>query len=119
MLELHERSTLHVFPLQKKLLTSDNLFSSVSDPTRTIYFKITSPPVLGRLLTRSDMKDNIFQVTNRFTQTDINDGKIFYEHTHPFEDLYADDTFTFTVESHLAPSLIDQVMIINLIFYFI
>uniref|UniRef100_A0A1Y1JQR6 Chondroitin sulfate proteoglycan 4 n=2 Tax=Photinus pyralis TaxID=7054 RepID=A0A1Y1JQR6_PHOPY len=107
-LKLVEKSVLHVFPLQKKLITSKNLLATVSDRDRSIYFRIIQFPRLGRLIARSSKKDNVFQLTNGFTQSDINDGKIFYEHTHPFEDLYADDSFTFDIESHLAAPLTNQ-----------
>ncbi|KAK5639651.1 hypothetical protein RI129_012143 [Pyrocoelia pectoralis] len=107
-LKLVEKSVLHIFPLQKKLITSKHLLATVSDTDRSIYFKIIQFPRLGRLITRSNKKDNIFQLTHGFTQLDINEGKIFYEHTHPFEDLYADDSFTFDVESHLANPLTNK-----------
>ncbi|KAF5283047.1 hypothetical protein FQR65_LT14108 [Abscondita terminalis] len=108
VIKLVEKSVLHVFPLQKQRITSKNLFATVSDPDRNIYFRITQFPRLGRLIARSNKKDNIFQLTNGFTQADINDGKIYYEHTHPFEDLYADDSFTFDIESHLASTITNK-----------
>ncbi|KAF5300206.1 hypothetical protein FQA39_LY11240 [Lamprigera yunnana] len=107
-IKLLEKSILHVFPLQKQQIMSKNLLASVSDPERNIYYKITQFPRLGRLIARSSKNDNIFQLANGFTQSDINDGKIYYEHTHPFEDLYADDSFTFDIESHLALPLTNK-----------
>lgn len=103
-----ENSPLHVFPLQKKQLTVKNLFASASDPDRMIYFKIIKAPLLGHILIKS--KDKIFQATTSFSQLEVNEGRIYYEHTHPFEDLYVEDSFIFNVESHLAESLNNQVV---------
>lgn len=110
VLHMLEKSTLHVFPLQKKHVTTSNLLANVSDTNRSIHYRITNPPLLGRLLICSDLKSNTFQVTNKFTQEDINNKKVFYEHTHPFEDLYAEDIFTFSIEAHLAVPILNEVI---------
>lgn len=48
-------------------------------------------------------------VVSNFTQEDLDNETIYYEHLHPFLDLYANDSFVFTVKSYLAPVLEDEV----------
>lgn len=100
---------LHIFPLQKKYLTSNHLLALMSDVNRTIYYDVINPPSLGRLMMESE-KPGIFRIVSTFTQSDLNNSKVFYEHTHQFSDLYANDSFLFTVRAHLAPKLVRQVI---------
>jgi chondroitin sulfate proteoglycan 4 len=44
-----------------------------------------------------------------FTQRDINSSRIFYEHTHPFFGLSANDSFSFDARADFAEPLLDQV----------
>ncbi|KAJ8949136.1 hypothetical protein NQ318_012884 [Aromia moschata] len=104
---------LHIFPLQKKYLTSNNLLATVSDVNRKIHYEVTVPPSLGRLMMESE-KMGIFKVVSSFTQDDLNNSRVFYEHTHQFSDLYANDSFVFTVRSYLAPTLTKQVLKIDI-----
>ncbi|KAJ8923809.1 hypothetical protein NQ315_010391 [Exocentrus adspersus] len=104
---------LHIFPLQKKYLTSNHLLTTVSDFTRQIHYEVTVPPSLGRLMMESE-KMGIFKVVSSFTQADLNNTKVFYEHTHQFSDLYANDSFMFNVRAHLAPDLRNQVLKIDI-----
>lgn len=99
---------LHIFPLQKKYLTSNHLLTTVSDFNRRIHYEVIMSPILGRLMMESE-KMGIFKVVSSFTQDDLNNTKVFYEHTHQFSDLYANDSFMFNVRAHLAPKLINQV----------
>lgn len=120
-IELTSKS-LHIFPLQKKYLTSNHLLTFISDIHRTIYYDVTVSPSLGRLMMESE-KAGIFKVVSTFTQNDINNSKVFYEHTHQFSDLYANDSFIFNVRAHLAPKLTKQVIIkflkqVHFSFYF-
>lgn len=61
----------------------------------------------------SDSK-GLFKVVHSFTQSDVNSSLIVYEHTHPFADLYTNDSFTFTVLSHLAEPLVNQTFKIDI-----
>lgn len=99
---------LHIFPLQRKFITSNHLAISISDPNREVVFEVVTPPTLGRLMMESENL-GIFKVVQSFTRDDINNSKLFYEHTHPFSDLYANDSFTFNVRSHLTKSLLNKV----------
>lgn len=99
---------LHIFPFQKKILTSQNILSCVSDVNRQIEYEIVSPPLIGRLMTESETA-GIYKMVNVFTQEDVNASKIFYEHIHEFEDLYTSDSFVFNVKSYLAQPILNQV----------
>lgn len=99
---------LHIFPLQKKYLTSNHLLTLISDTDRQLNYEVVVPPSLGRLMMESE-KAGIFKVISSFTQNDLNSSKVFYEHTHQFSDLYDNDSFVFNVKAHLAPKLTNQV----------
>lgn len=103
-----QSQSLHIFPLQRKYLTPSHLLTHASDPTRVITYEIQKPPSLGRLMMESE-SSGIFKIVNTFTQNDLNNSQVFYEHTHQFSDLYANDSFLFNVKAHLAHSLHNQV----------
>lgn len=107
-IKLYSNKPLHIFPLQKKVITKDNLFTKNSDGRRILY-EVTKAPSLGRLMKKSNREYN--SVAFNFTQDDINNGSIYYEHLHPFLDLYANDSFIFTVSSYLTASLENEVRI--------
>lgn len=107
-LQIHCRS-LHIFPLQRKYITSSHLLTTVSDPTRVVTYEIVTPPTLGRLMMESEEARGIYKVVSVFTQDDLNNSKVFYEHTHQFSDLYANDSFGFNIKAHLARTLLNQV----------
>ncbi|CAH1153718.1 unnamed protein product [Phaedon cochleariae] len=104
---------LHIFPFQKKYLTSNHLLVTISDAQRTVYYDIIEEPSLGRLMMESE-KAGIFKVVSSFTQNDLNESRIFYEHTHQFSDLYANDSFVFNVRANLAAGLTTQALKIDI-----
>ncbi|EFA11160.2 Chondroitin sulfate proteoglycan 4-like Protein [Tribolium castaneum] len=112
-LQMHCRS-LHIFPLQRKYITSSHLLTTISDPTRVVTYDVVTPPTLGRLMMESAETPGIYKVVSTFTQHDLNDSKVFYEHTHQFSDLYANDSFVFNVKAHLARSLHNQTLKIDI-----
>ncbi|XP_019760594.2 chondroitin sulfate proteoglycan 4 isoform X2 [Dendroctonus ponderosae] len=111
-MKLFTNKPLYIFPLQKKVITNNNLLTKNSDGRRMLYV-ITKPPTLGRLMMKSSMREYNSVVSN-FTQQDIDNGTIYYEHLHPFLDLYANDSFVFTVTSYLAPSLENEIFRIDI-----
>lgn len=108
ILRLIQIRPLHIFPFQKKYLTSQNMLSCISDPSRQIEYEIITPPSIGRLMTESETA-GIFKMVNTFSQEDINASRIFYEHIHEFEDLYTSDSFIFNIKSYLAQPILNQV----------
>lgn len=103
---------LHIFPSQPKYLTSVHLLSKVSDPEREIYYEVVTPPSLGHLMMKSDK--GTFNIVNGFTQNDLNESRVIYKHVHPFSGLYANDSFVFNVKSHLAETLFNRKMKIEI-----
>ncbi|CAG9759266.1 unnamed protein product [Ceutorhynchus assimilis] len=111
-MKLFTNKPLHIFPLQKKVITNDNLLTKTSDGRR-IWYEVTKSPTLGRLMMKSKKREYNSVVSN-FTQEDIDNRTIYYEHLHPFLDLYANDSFVFTVKSYLVPSLENEVFRIDI-----
>lgn len=48
---------------------------------------------------------------DRFTQKDVNDSRVSYEHNKQFNNLSASDSFTFDVETYFAAPIKDQVKV--------
>lgn len=59
-------------------------------------------------MTESDTP-GIFKVVSRFTQSDLNEKRLFYEHTHPFADLYMNDSFIFNAWAPSSEPLLNKV----------
>lgn len=99
---------LHIFPLQRKYITSSHLLVTVSDNQRDVYYEIVRPPTLGRLMMESETS-GVFRVVSTFTQRDLNGSRVFYEHTHPFNDLYVNDSFVYNAKAHFASPILSKV----------
>jgi len=54
-------------------------------------------------------KDGGVAEVDSFTQRDINESRIFYQHMHKFNKLSAKDSFIFDVTAELTKPLINQV----------
>ncbi|XP_035431520.2 chondroitin sulfate proteoglycan 4 isoform X2 [Spodoptera frugiperda] len=111
-LKLTRKHNMKVFPLMREPLNNYMLMSKCSDPTRTIIYKIERAPTLGRLIMLNG--ESHHRSIKQFTQQDVNNTVVFYEHTHPFSDLYTNDSFIFTVEAPLAKPLTDQIFNIDI-----
>lgn len=101
-----------MFPLLKKPITSDILFSTCPDLNREIRYEVRTLPTLGRILL--DTGDNHHRTIKEFTQKDINNSVVYYEHTHPFSDLYTNDSFKFDVIATLAKPVIGMIFNIEI-----
>ncbi|XP_048004606.1 chondroitin sulfate proteoglycan 4 [Leguminivora glycinivorella] len=111
-LKLIRKQNLRVFPLMREPLNNYLLMAKCSDYTRTIVYKIDRTPSLGRLIMLSE--DSHHKSIKQFTQEDVNNTLVYYEHTHPFSDLHTNDSFIFTVEAALAKPITDQVFNIDI-----
>lgn len=111
-LKLVRKHSLRVFPLMREPLNNYLLMAKCTDPSRPIVFKIVRAPALGRLVMLSG--DNHHRSVTQFTQRDINETTVYYEHTHPFSDLYTNDSFIFKVEAALAKPVLDQIFHIDI-----
>lgn len=111
-LKIVSKKNLRVFPLMREPLNNYFLMSKCSDPTRNIIYKVERAPTLGRLIMMNG--ENHHRSVKQFTQQDINNTIVYYEHTHPFSDLHTNDSFIFTVEAPLAKPLTDQTFNIDI-----
>ncbi|KAI8430565.1 hypothetical protein MSG28_000789 [Choristoneura fumiferana] len=84
----------------------------VNDETPIVAANTGLAPALGRLIMLSG--DSHHRSIKQFTQEDINNTLVYYEHTHPFSDLYTNDSFLFTVEAALANPIPDQIFNIDI-----
>ncbi|GLH14437.1 Uncharacterized protein GBIM_18836, partial [Gryllus bimaculatus] len=80
---------------------------------RSVTYTVTSPPALGRLWLESSPPGNPQEAVN-FTQRDVNNSLVYYEHTHPFFGLSTNDSLVFDVRADFAEPLLDQSMIIDI-----
>lgn len=88
------------------MISSKLLLTKCSDETREIKYTVRNGPHLGKII--METSEGAWLNVERFTQTDVNNSKVFYEHTKQFMDLTANDSFTFDVEAHFAESLTNQ-----------
>lgn len=114
-LKLITKNNFHIFPLLRKPLTPNHLLTISTNNAREIKYLVKQGPTLGRLVMESE--DGSFtQVVQSFTQADVNMSRIFYEHTHPFSDMYANDSFIFDISSNLAETISNEVTILLITF---
>lgn len=113
MLEMERNEFLHVFPLTRKQILPEQLHYRCSDYDREIRYTITVSPQIGKVI-REDTNLGITSEVSEFTQDDLENGRIFYEHTSPMVELRTNDSFFFDVKALFAPSLIDQVFNIEI-----
>ncbi|KAL1375850.1 hypothetical protein pipiens_017241 [Culex pipiens pipiens] len=111
-LELVKNEVLHVFPLTRKQILPDQLNYKCTDDDRDVKYVVTIPPQMGRLMFEHMEHDYTNEITE-FTQHDVENGRIFYEHTHPMVELKTNDSFYFDVTAPLSNSLVDQVFSID------
>ncbi|XP_043510308.1 chondroitin sulfate proteoglycan 4 [Frieseomelitta varia] len=109
---IEQNAAPNVFPLTRKVITSKLLLTRCSDESREIKYTVRNGPHLGRII--METSEGAWLNVDRFTQKDINDSKVFYEHTKQFMDLTANDSFTFDVEARFAESLTNQVFQIDI-----
>lgn len=105
-LNIEQNVALNVFPLTRKMISSKLLLTKCSDETREIKYTVRNGPHLGKII--METSEGAWLNVERFTQTDLNNSKVFYEHTKQFMDLTANDSFTFDVEAYFAESLTNQ-----------
>ena len=99
---------LHVFPMMQQSITSSHLLAITSDlqSQHVARYQITQAPRLGRLLL--EQEDGSTKAVTAFTQRDLNQSLLIYEHTEPFADLSVNDSFLFDVNTDLSSPLEQQ-----------
>ncbi|XP_033328605.2 chondroitin sulfate proteoglycan 4-like protein [Megalopta genalis] len=111
-LSVERNTALNVFPLTRKLISEKLLLTRCSDETREIKYTVRNGPRLGKIIMETN--EGAWLNVDRFTQIDVNNSKVFYEHTKQFMDLTANDSFVFDTEAHFAESLTNQVFQIDI-----
>ncbi|XP_076177820.1 chondroitin sulfate proteoglycan 4-like protein [Ptiloglossa arizonensis] len=109
---IERNAALNVFPLTRKLISNKLLSTRCSDETREIKYAVRNGPHLGKII--METSEGVWLNVTQFTQRDIDNGKVFYEHTKQFMDLSVNDSFTFDVEAHFSESLTNQVFQIDI-----
>ncbi|XP_011875001.1 PREDICTED: chondroitin sulfate proteoglycan 4-like [Vollenhovia emeryi] len=111
-LNIEHNMPLNVFPLTRKLISDKLLLTTCSDEAREIRYTVRNGPHLGKVI--METSEGVWLEVERFTQRDINNSKVIYEHTKQFMDLTANDSFTFDIEAHFAGTLTNQVFQIDI-----
>lgn len=106
-LSIQNNNVLNVFPLTRKPITSSMLLTTCSDETRNIKYVVRDGPRLGKIIMETE--DGTWLEVNQFTQRDINESRVTYEHTKQFMDLTTNDSFVFDIEAHYTTSIVNQV----------
>ncbi|XP_012280685.1 chondroitin sulfate proteoglycan 4 [Orussus abietinus] len=111
-LSLRNNELLNIFPLTRKPISSKLLLAASSDDEREIRYSVHNGPQLGKIM--METSEGVWLEVNQFTQKDVNQSRVSYEHTKQFMDLSANDSFTFNAETHFAPPLTNQVFQIEI-----
>lgn len=104
---VEHNENLHVFPHTKKQILRDHLHFKCSDEDREIRYNVTVTPTLGRIVNEYLGNGATKEVTE-FTQNDVDNGHIFYEHTAVIMEFRINDSFFFDVVAERSDHLLDQ-----------
>uniref|UniRef100_A0ABD2VZ75 Laminin G domain-containing protein n=1 Tax=Trichogramma kaykai TaxID=54128 RepID=A0ABD2VZ75_9HYME len=99
-LSLERNQALNVFPLTRKPLSSELLLAKCTDPDRDVKYVVKTNPAMGKII--METADGTWLEVDRFTQRDLNNSKVSYEHNKQFNNLSASDSFQFDIETHFA-----------------
>ncbi|XP_049578514.1 chondroitin sulfate proteoglycan 4 [Syngnathus scovelli] len=97
---------LMVFPGTRQPITSANLGAVTNEDGNEIIYSLLQPPRLGRLILANDK--NQMEEINRFSQTQLESGAVFYEHQLPEKPFWVvRDSVELVMSSHPAPDVRD------------
>ena len=115
VVRLQQQEQLEVFPMTQTPLTTDHLLVTTSDRVhrRNINYVVKNAPHLGRLLF---LKDNGRVVSNirNFTQKQVNESRIIYEHNRPFSNITVFDSISLEAGADYASRRLDLVLNIRI-----
>ncbi|XP_077567329.1 chondroitin sulfate proteoglycan 4 [Stigmatopora nigra] len=95
---------LMVFPGTRQPITSANLGAVTNEDGNEIGYSLVHPPRLGRLILANE--NNQMEEINRFSQTQLESGAIFYEHQMPEEPFWVvRDSVELILSSQPAPNV--------------
>ncbi|CAB0031771.1 unnamed protein product [Trichogramma brassicae] len=104
-LSLERNQVLNVFPLTRKALSSELLLAKCTDPDRDVKYVVKTNPAMGKII--METADGTWLEVDRFTQRDLNNSRVSYEHNKQFNNLSASDSFQFDLETHFAEPIRD------------
>ena len=104
---VEHNKVLNVFPLARKPINSELLLSKCTDAERDVKYFIRNGPSMGKII--METSEGTWLEVDRFTQRDLNESRVSYEHNKQFNNLTASDSFTFDVETHFAAPIRNQV----------
>ncbi|MBN3316867.1 CSPG4 protein, partial [Atractosteus spatula] len=95
---------LIVYPGMRQPITSQILKAVTTDEAEVITYNVTRAPRLGRLTTTT--QSNEFKEVSSFTQAELQNGSILYQHEMPSEPFWImQDSVDFLLSSHTAEEL--------------
>ncbi|KAL3199190.1 hypothetical protein MRX96_014143 [Rhipicephalus microplus] len=97
-IRLEHNKTLSVLPGSQQSITRDHLLARTGDSTRDVSFVVVRTPRLGRLL-RENPSDGTLAQLSRFTQADIDNYLVLYEHRSPMSAPVEYDSFIVDLET--------------------
>ena len=108
-LQLVRNEALNVFPMMQTAITAAHLLVSCSDsdPDREVRFAMSRGPRNGRILLRESPRRLV--ETRNFTQRQVNESRVFYEHNRPFNNLTIYDAVALGVSSEHATGTLEIV----------
>ncbi|CAH0395257.1 unnamed protein product [Bemisia tabaci] len=107
---VRKKNRLHVFPLLRKPITASHLLALCSDEDAAVIFVIKRSPSKGILLVNNSTP----LTASNFSQADVNQSSIWYQHKTPFGESANNDSFLFDVFSSSAEPIRDQVFNIDI-----
>ncbi|XP_078285949.1 chondroitin sulfate proteoglycan 4-like [Rhinoraja longicauda] len=98
-IQIKTEEPLVIYPGTRQPITTRHLKTRTNDDSRAILYTVVTPPALGQLIT-VDTARNVTRITSSFTEEDLEDANIFYQHDWPKEPMWkSQDSFAFTVTS--------------------
>lgn len=106
-LSLLNNNKLRVFPHLKKKISNAELKALCTDDTREVYYNITVLPKKGKLILGGSNDKTV----EFFSQSDINNGLLFYQHTEFSSEYLSTDSFMFDIFAEFTNHLRSNVSI--------
>ncbi|KAM6970213.1 chondroitin sulfate proteoglycan 4 [Aplochiton taeniatus] len=112
---METQEELVVFPGSRQPISSANLGAVTNEDGDEISYLLVRPPRLGRLILSKDRSH--FDEIDRFTQTELRSGSVFYEHQMPVDPFWVvRDSMELLVSSPPAPP-VHHVLPVTVSFY--
>lgn len=103
-IRLEHNKTLSVLPGSQQSISRDHLLARTGDRNRDVSFAVVRPPRLGRLLRENPVDGTLAQLS-RFTQADLDNYLVLYEHRAPMSSAVEHDSITLDLETANATPL--------------